>query len=217
MIAINQNSLSRLSDSQLIKRLDALVQKERETTLDVIRHIIEFDRRKLYLGIGYGSLYKYCILHLGFSEPAAMRRIKTARCIVDFPEIGRLLEKNQLNLTSVCKLAGILNEENKDELLQEARSRSSRQIDEIVARYNPGKDVRDRVCPIFVNHRPDAWKNTNQFNQRNPDKTNMPGSPSAPDDSKQANCSNFTFGADGKKLTTFGNSSQQTTILKKKY
>jgi hypothetical protein len=71
MIPINYSSLSRLSDSQLIKRLDALVQKERETTLEVIRHIIEFDRRRLYLGLGHSSLFDYCTLQLGYSPSSA--------------------------------------------------------------------------------------------------------------------------------------------------
>jgi 5-methylcytosine-specific restriction endonuclease McrA len=217
MIAIHHNPLSRLSDSQLIQRLDALVQKERETTLEVIRHIIEFDRRKLYLGIGYNSLHKYCILHLGFSEPAAMRRIQAARCIRDFPEIDPLLAKNELNLTGICKLAGILNERNKKDVMQEARCKSSRQIDEIVARYIPAKDVRDRVCPIFVSAGADGVANENHSEQTGSCNTSMPGLPSTPDDSKQANSNKTTFGADGKKLTTFSDSSKKSMILKKKY
>lgn len=78
MTAIQKNPLSFISDSQIIKRLDALVKKERETTLEVLQHIIEFDRRKLYLGIGYGSLYDDCTQHLKYSESAAMRRIQAA-------------------------------------------------------------------------------------------------------------------------------------------
>jgi hypothetical protein len=84
MIAINQNPLSRLSDSQLIRRLDQLVQKERKTTLEIIRHIIEFDRRQLYLGLGHSSLFDYCTLQLGYSGSSAQRRIKTARCMRSF-------------------------------------------------------------------------------------------------------------------------------------
>jgi hypothetical protein len=108
MIAINKNSLSMLSDSQLIKRLDALVQKERETTLEVIRHRFEMDRRNLYLCIGYSSLFEFCTRNLGYSESAASRRIKAARCIRNFPEIFDMLIKNELNLSVVCKLAGVL-------------------------------------------------------------------------------------------------------------
>jgi hypothetical protein len=60
MIAIKKNSPAALSDSQIINYLDSLVQKERQTTLEILRHLIELDRRKLYLGRGYASLYEYC-------------------------------------------------------------------------------------------------------------------------------------------------------------
>jgi hypothetical protein len=150
MIAINKNPSSKLSDSELIKRLDGLVQKERETTLEVLLYIIEMDRRKLFLGRGYGSLYEYCTLHMGYSESAAMRRIRTARCINDFPEVFGMLERNELNLTSVSKIAGILNEGNKDELLTDARCKSSRQIEALVARHKPEHKIRDRVRTVFV-------------------------------------------------------------------
>jgi hypothetical protein len=150
MIAINQNPLARLSDSQLIKRFDALVQKERETTLEVIRHLIEMDHRKLYLGIGYCSLFQFCTRSLGYSESAAGRRIKAARCIRDFPEVYEMLSKNELNLSVVCKLADILTEENKHELFTKVRHRSARKVDEIVARYRPQSYLRDRVKTVFI-------------------------------------------------------------------
>jgi 5-methylcytosine-specific restriction endonuclease McrA len=216
MIAINQNPLSRLSDSQLIKRLDALVQKERETTLEVIRHIIEFDQRKLYLGVGYGSLYDYCTLHLGLSESAAMRRIKTARCIREFPEIFGLLTKNQLNLTSICMLADILTEDNKKEVLKETCCKSKRQLEEIVARYKPGKDINDRVRTIFVKATPETAPNTS--------KSGAPGTSNS-QESRLPNWGKFTTAGGGEKSAasttpgpcTSGNTPSRKTILKKKY
>jgi hypothetical protein len=225
MIAINQNALSRLSDSQLIKRLDALVQKERETTLDVIRHIIEFDRRKLYLGIGYSSLYDYCTLHLGMSESAAMRRIKTARCIIEFPEILRLLKKNELNLTSVCMLAGILSDDNKEEVLKDARCKSKRQMEEIVARYKSGKDFNDRVRTIFVKTPLEEVADTIAAHANDSGNKDRNHIRSNPDDSKHQNWVKSTTAGGGEKPAvipklgpgTSGNTITQKTVLKKKY
>jgi 5-methylcytosine-specific restriction endonuclease McrA len=211
MIAINKNPLSKLSDSQIIKRLDALVQKERQTTLDIIRHLIEMDRRKLHLGRGYGSLYEYSTLHLGYSKSAAMRRIRTARCIRDFPEIFEMLEKNELNLTSICMLDGIMNEANKKEVLKEARFKSKRQIEEIIARYKPGKELKDRVRTIFVKTVREVAANTNASN------ANASGICSPPDNSSKPNWVKFTSAAGGKKSCTFSNTQTQETILKKKF
>lgn len=223
MIAVRQNPLARLSDSQLIKKLDALVQKERKATLEVIRHITEFDRRKLYLGIGYGSLYDYCTLHLGFSEAAAMRRIQTARCIIDFPEIYRMLENNELNLTGVCMLLGILTESNKKEVFKAVRCKSKRQIEEIVARYKPGKDIKDRVRPIFVKTTPETAPNASKSSA--PGNSNSRNIRLNPDNSKQENWGKFTTAGGGEKsaasqmhgLCNSGKTPPQNTFMKKKY
>ncbi|MFH1754734.1 MAG: hypothetical protein ABIA59_03425, partial [Candidatus Latescibacterota bacterium] len=114
MSVFTQNPLTALSDAQLLKRLDSLVQTERQTTLEILCHLIEMDRRSLYLGRGYTSLFEYCTRHLGYSESAAFRRIKTARCIRDFPEVYEMLAGTELNLSTVSKLSVLLTEENKD-------------------------------------------------------------------------------------------------------
>ena len=40
--------LSSLSDSELITRLTGLVRIERQATADVIEHLVEVERRRLY-------------------------------------------------------------------------------------------------------------------------------------------------------------------------
>ncbi len=225
MIAINKNPLSELSDSQLIERLDSLVHKEKETTLEVIRHLIEMDRRSLYLGRGYGSLYEYCTRHLGYSESAAMRRIQTARCIREFPEIFAMLEKNELNLISVCMLAGILNDENKIEVLQESCCKSKRQIEEIVARYKPGKEIQDSVRTIFIKTRSEAAAKASAPDASDPGNINVPVPGSKQGDVSWDNWGKFPSAGEGKnsavntplKSCTLGALQKQKTVLKKKY
>jgi 5-methylcytosine-specific restriction endonuclease McrA len=79
-----------------------------------------------------------------------MRRIKSARCIRDFPEVHDLLAKGRLNLAAVSLLAGVLTLENKYQLLTEAADKSTREIEALVALYNPKKLIRDRVKPVYV-------------------------------------------------------------------
>jgi 5-methylcytosine-specific restriction endonuclease McrA len=217
MTAIRRNSLAKLSDSQLLRRLDNLARKERQTTLEVLRHIIEMDHRKLYLGRGYASLYEYCTRHLGYSESAAFRRIQTARCIRDFPDVRDMLLKNELNLTTVSKLAGIMTDENKITLLKEARHKSTRQIEAIVARYHPRRAICDRVRTVFIksyHDKPEAesepkiesLKNNNEQG-KHPNQKN-----SSPD-----NWGKFTSGAGGKKLDTCRDTRTRQPVLEQKY
>ena len=55
------SSLCTLSDSELVARLPALVQAERHATADVIEHLVEMERRRLYLSLSVSSLYSYCM------------------------------------------------------------------------------------------------------------------------------------------------------------
>jgi hypothetical protein len=70
---------AKLSDSDLLHHVAALAGGERYATVDLIAHLAEIDRRKLYRGLGYGSLFSYCTDALRLSEHAAFNRIEAAR------------------------------------------------------------------------------------------------------------------------------------------
>ena len=53
--------LSQLSDSALLRDLDSLAARERVATASVLAHIAEVDARRLYLQLGFPSMYEYCI------------------------------------------------------------------------------------------------------------------------------------------------------------
>jgi hypothetical protein len=51
------SSTASLSDSDLLARLPALVHAERNAAADVIAHLMELERRRLYLDQACSSLY----------------------------------------------------------------------------------------------------------------------------------------------------------------
>ena len=55
-----------LSDDELVERVNDLAVGERRATLALIRSLMEFDARRLYLREGCRSLFTYCrrVLHL---------------------------------------------------------------------------------------------------------------------------------------------------------
>src|SRR5688572_25522637 len=62
---------ARLSDDALLARVKALALRERDATVELIAHLAVLDTRRIHLGEGPGSLYKYCHETLGYSEDAA--------------------------------------------------------------------------------------------------------------------------------------------------
>jgi 5-methylcytosine-specific restriction endonuclease McrA len=143
-------SLRSLSDVDILSRVRSLVSRERELTLSVLLHLNEIERRKLHLKQGYASMFDYCTSALGYSASAAARRIRTARCVARFPEVFDLLKANEVNVSTVSQVSRILNARNKSALLARIRGKSQREVEAIVAEYQPVAVLRDTVRPIVV-------------------------------------------------------------------
>ena len=122
-----------LSDQELIARVKDLAQREREATAVLIAHLAVLDERRLYLEEGCSSLFTYCTEVLHLSEHAAYGRIQAARAARSYPIILDLLCHGSVNLTTVGLLAPDLTAENHRELLDAARHKSKRQVEEMVA------------------------------------------------------------------------------------
>ena len=103
----------------------------------LIRSLVEFDARRLYLREGCSSLFTYCTHVLHLSEGSAYNRIETARAARRYPKVLDALERGDLTLTAVRLLAPHLTPANHGEVLAAARHRSKQVIQELIASLNP--------------------------------------------------------------------------------
>ncbi|MNK01199.1 hypothetical protein D3C87_189940 [compost metagenome] len=94
-------SLKHLSNEALDARLQALTKQEREILSEILLHIIEVDRRKLFLQMAYSNLFDYMTRHLGYSAGSAQRRIDAARLAQVVPEVTTKIEAGHVNLAQV--------------------------------------------------------------------------------------------------------------------
>jgi hypothetical protein len=142
------NAPSRLSDAELITRMPEIVLAERSRSADVIEHLCEIDRRRLYLDQACRSLSCYCIERLGYSEDEAAKRVTAARLVSRFPLLLAELRTGTIHLTGICMLAPYLTTENYEMLVGQARGKSKRELEEAIAASFPKPDVPPRVCSI---------------------------------------------------------------------
>lgn len=143
-------SINNATDQVLISKCELLSKKESEVTATFLVHILEFDRRKLYLDLGYSSLYAWMTEHLKYSEPAAMRRIKAARLLGFYPELYEVLIKREVSLTTLHLISPVVTPENKDELFSAIRGKSKSEVEIVVSRYVTKSLPREIVKPISV-------------------------------------------------------------------
>jgi 5-methylcytosine-specific restriction endonuclease McrA len=130
---MNSYSLSRLSDSDLLRDLATLVARDRATLAEVLAHIAEVDARKLYLPAAHPSMYSYCVQELGFSEHAAYKRIQVARAARQCPALFSFLASGRLSLSGAVLLAPHLTPNNVEELLGAAGGKRKSEIEALLA------------------------------------------------------------------------------------
>jgi hypothetical protein len=138
-------SLSTFSDAELLARVAAVVQAERIASADVIEHLMEVERRRLYLDQACSSLYAYCRERLGYSEDAALKRARVARLALRLPRVLDEIHSGAIHLTGLFLLDRYLNDENAEGLLAEARHKSRRELEKILAIRFPRPDVPPRI------------------------------------------------------------------------
>src|SRR6188474_4417 len=100
------------TDSELVARLPGLVLAERRAMVDVIEHLVEMERRRLYLKHAVSSLYCYCIEKLGYPEDAAVKRQRVAKLALRLPQVLEELRAGTTHLTGLFLLSQYLTEDN---------------------------------------------------------------------------------------------------------
>ena len=139
-----QSQPQNLSDRDLLRRMQLLVQRERSLVTEILHHLREVERRKLYSDLGYKSLFDYAVRELGYSEGQAGRRIQAMKLLRELPqeeakELEKKIEDGSLNLTNICQAQSFFNEvkkaspnkplqvKEKLDVLKELEHKSSRQ------------------------------------------------------------------------------------------
>jgi len=117
---------------------------------ELIRYLCEVDRRKLYLELGYPSLFAYCCKALKYSESAAYRRIAAARVYRDNPEVYHKLIGGELTLCAVAELAKVISPKNKEELFSKVEGKSKQEVQSVVAEYRAPETVSKRQESVRV-------------------------------------------------------------------
>jgi hypothetical protein len=83
-------------------RLADLLARERTALGEFLVALAEFDRKRLWLSLGYGSLFDFLHRELGLSKASASFRKKAAELLQQFPDLaapicdGRPVDPSQL-------------------------------------------------------------------------------------------------------------------------
>lgn len=130
-----------MSDRELTVAVARLAQHERSSTAELLAGLEEFDRRRLYLGLGFSSIYAYCRDELHLTDGAAFTRIEVARASRRFPMLLEMLRDGRLSLATACLVSSKLQADTADDLFAQVLYKSKREVEAVLAARHPKPPV----------------------------------------------------------------------------
>jgi len=98
------STVAALPDQVLLEQTRMLARHEQALQLSVLDHLREIEARRLYLRLGYSSLFDYTVRELHYTEAAAWRRIKAMRLCRETRGVRERLQDGSLNLSNAALL-----------------------------------------------------------------------------------------------------------------
>ena len=150
-------TLKHLSDIDLLTVTKNAAKKERAITTEVLRHLQEMERRRLFADLGFSSLFDYAVTEMHYSEDQALRRISAMCLLKELPKIEEKIKDGSLTLTNLSKAqtyfrhkkkSAKVTPEEKLALLEKLENKSSREAEKILLALDPMSPRTDRVKAV---------------------------------------------------------------------
>ena len=129
-------------------RAVGLASKHRAVEAALVRALIEIDREKLYLPLGYPSLFQYVIGALQMSESVAYAFILVARKARSVPALAAALEGERLSVAKASRIASMIDAGNAAPLIEFAATHSARETEREAAKLKPRARKQDSVREV---------------------------------------------------------------------
>src|SRR5262245_54108436 len=107
--------------NQLHQQALAIAMKYRHTENELIEVLQKIDNARVYLELGYSSLFDYSVKALKLSEAVTCNFIQVSRKAKEIPELRQAIARGEITLSNARTVAPILTKENKNEILAMAK------------------------------------------------------------------------------------------------
>jgi hypothetical protein len=144
---MKRRSLYGLSNHDLIQRLRTLAAEDRSHNVELIRHIAEVARRRLYKP-RHRSMYQFCLSELNMSEPVAYKRVMAGYWACRHPVLLDAIEDGRLHLSAVMLIGPHLTRTNVDELVRTATHQTKAAIKARLVEISPRPKVETSLTPF---------------------------------------------------------------------
>ncbi|MEW6057676.1 MAG: HNH endonuclease, partial [Bdellovibrionota bacterium] len=115
---------------------------------DLLEVITKVDEHRVFVELGFSSLFAYCTESLKLSESTAYNAITVARKSKQVPALKQQISQGSLSIAKARKLAAVITKENQKHWLDLAIKLPRRELERQIAKVNPKAAVQERA--IYV-------------------------------------------------------------------
>ena len=133
---------------ELHQKITETVKEYRNQEAVLIELTQEADFTKLYLELGYSSLFEYLNIGQGISAATVSNLITVARKAVQIPAMKEAIDSGEVGLAKLRKVSSVITSENKSEWIEKSKKLSCRELEKEVAKvstYKPRRDFWQRI------------------------------------------------------------------------
>ena len=152
--------LNKLSNDQLLISLEREFALERKTAHNILIHLKEIRRRRLYAERGFPNLFAMLVHHFHQSESAANQRLKALDLVIDVPLVEERLLSGELSLSTVAMAQRQIRREEK---LTGMNVSKQKKIEVVEAITN--KTMKQAEVELFK-HLPETARHPQAFERR---------------------------------------------------
>ncbi len=156
-------SIRGLSQDELVSALDRFYKGERRVQAAFVGHLAEFEERKIFRELGYGSSYQWMTVGLGMSEATANRRIHVARLMSRCQDLAEPIllgiVNGDLSLATIGMIANHVTPENGAQMIRDVARKPrllvERYLAENVSGYHPMQSGKSSFRMVQLAPTPD--------------------------------------------------------------
>lgn len=132
------------------RRLRGIARRRAALDADEARWLREAERLQIWKPLGMVSMVDYLERVLGHAPRTAQHRLRVARALADLPALTAALDAGELSFSAVRELVRTATPATEGAWLGEARGKTLREIEELVAGHAPGDLPGDPPNPEIV-------------------------------------------------------------------
>lgn len=119
---------------------------------ELIEVLQSIDKKRIFVALGYPSLFVYCTKALSLSEAQAYAFISVSRKCTEVPLLQKAIAENAVTVSKARRIVSVIDKGNAPEWLDRATTLTAKELEREVVATKPEEKFRSQIRPVSPTH-----------------------------------------------------------------